>query len=578
MREDRNPPTRTLRSSAWFAAPGKVGYGHRAWLRSEGLPDDSFDGRPVIGICNTASDLNPCNRHLRFLADDVKKGVWQAGGVPFEFPVMSLGEPLLRPTAMLYRNLMSMDVEESIRGNPLDGVVLLGGCDKTTPALLMGAASVDLPAILITGGPMLNGKFKGSDIGSGTDLWRFSDAVRAGTMSKSEFMAAEACMARSDGHCMTMGTASTMGCLTEVMGIQMPGTAAIPAADSRRSTWAHLAGRQVVDLVSDDVTPSSILTRDAFENAIRVNAALGGSTNVVIHLLAIAGRLGVELDLGDFDHLASNVPLLVDLQPSGDYLMEDFFYAGGVPALLSRMRNLLHLDTRNVTGTTLGEEIEEAEVYDSRVIRSIDDPVAEDGGTVVLRGNLCPDGAVLKRSAASLHLLQHRGPALVFESIEDLEERIDSPELDVNKDTVLVLRNSGPRGYPGMPEIGNIPIPRKLLEAGVADMVRITDARMSGTSYGTVVLHTAPESAVGGPLALVRDGDWIALNTHSRALKIELSDEELERRRCELTLEPQSHRRGYTRLYELHVGQADTGADFDFLEGNSGAYVPRRSF
>lgn len=568
---------RALRSSQWFGAGGKTGYGHRAWLHNQGYPDDTFVGRPIIGICNTASDLNPCNAHLTALAEDVGKGVLQAGGVPFTFPTMSLGEPLMRPTAMLYRNLMSMDVEESIRANPLDGVILLGGCDKTTPALLMGAASVDLPSILITGGPMLNGKYEGRDIGSGTDLWRFSDAVRAGQMSEEQFLTAEACMARSPGHCMTMGTASTMACLTEVIGMQMPGSATLPAVDSRRRSAAWMAGRRIVEMVSEDLKPSDVMNKKAFENAVVVNAALGGSTNAIVHLLAIAGRLGVALDLDDFDTLGRNVPLIANVEPSGEFLMEDFHDAGGLTGLLTRIEDLLHLDTRTVAGTSLGEEIEKGKVFDENVIRPRDDR-SEESGTVVLRGNLSPDGAVLKRSAASPHLMQSRGRAIVFDNLEDMDRRIDDPALEVDENSVLVLRNCGPAGYPGMPEVGNIPIPRKLLESGVEDLVRITDARMSGTSYGTVILHVAPEAAVGGPLALVEEGDWISLDVDNRTLTLEVDDEELDRRRAGVRSTVAVADRGYTRLYIEHVQQADTGADFDFLIGSSGSYVPKRSF
>lgn len=567
-----------LRSSEWFSAPGKTGVGHRTWLRIQGYPDDSFTNRPMIGICNTASDLNPCNSHLTELAEQVERGVLQAGGIPLTFPTMSLGESLMRPTAMLYRNLMSMEVEESIRANPLDGVVLLGGCDKTTPALLMGAASVDLPSILITGGPMLNGKFRGSDIGSGTDLWRFHDAVRAGEMSESEFRSTEACMARSAGHCMTMGTASTMACLTEVLGMQMPGSSAIPAVDSRRKTSAWLAGRRIVEMVAENLRPSGIVTRQAFENAIVANAVLGGSTNAILHLLAIAGRLGVELELDDFDRLGHDVPLIANIQPSGEFLMEDFFYAGGLMAALAEVDDLLHLDTLTVAGTTLGMEIASADIYDHRVIRSRHDVSAIPESTVVLRGNLSPSGAVLKRSAASQHLLTHRGRAVVFDSLEEMDARIDDPDLEVQADSVLVLRNCGPTGFPGMPEVGNLPIPPKLLAEGVTDMVRISDARMSGTAYGTVILHVAPEAAVGGPLGLVRDGDWISLDVESRSLILEVSDGELEQRRSDFERPANMPSRGYTRLYVEHVQQADVGADFDFLVGGSGSYVPQRSF
>ena len=567
-----------LRSSHWFAAPGKTGYGHRSWLKNQGLPDDEFDGRPVIGICNSWSELTPCNAHLRDLANDVKKGIWEAGGLPLEFPTISLGEPLMRPTAMVYRNLMSMDVEESLRANPVDGVVLLAGCDKTTPAQLMGAASVDLPALLITGGPMLNGKFRGQDIGSGTDVWRFSEAVRGGAMSEADFLASEACAARSSGHCMTMGTASTMGCIGEALGVQPAGTAAIPAVDARRRTHAHLSGRRIVAMVREGLELSQFLTRRSFENAIRVNAAIGGSTNAIVHLLAIAGRAGVELELRDFDRWTVDMPLLANVRPSGEYLMEDFFYAGGLQAVMAELADQLHLDVPTVSGRTLGEEITDAEVYDDRVIRSRKNPVGHDVGTAVLYGNLCPSGAVIKRSAASERLLRHRGKALVFDSIEDFHARIDDPQLELDESNVLVLRNAGPRGYPGMPEIGNLPLPERLLRQGVTDMVRISDARMSGTAYGTVVLHIAPESAAGGPLAFVRDGDAILLDVPARKLELDVPDEELRRREAELGGAAPIPDRGYLKLYAEHVQQADTGADLDFLVGGSGHEVPRRSF
>lgn len=568
-----------LRSSAWFTAPGKTGYGHRSWLKNQGIPDDVLNsGRPMIGICDSSSDLNPCNAHLRELAERVARGVWEAGGVPFVFPTVSLGEPLMRPTAMAYRNLMSMDVEESIRANPLDAVVLLGGCDKTTPALLMGAASVDLPTILLSGGPMLNGKFEGRDIGSGTDVWKFSEAVRAGTMTEQEFFETEACIARSAGHCMTMGTASTMSCLAEAMGIAPSGSAAIPAVDARRKTIAQQVGRRIVTMARVGPTPSEILTRNAFENAIVVNATLAGSTNAVLHLLAIAGRLGVALTLDDFDELGRDVPVLADLRPTGRFLMEEFFEAGGVPALMSRIADRLHLDASSVEGVTIGERIANARVFDSEVIRPIDRPVVERPALAVLHGNLCPDGAVIKVSAASPSLMQHRGRALVFDTIEQFRERIDDDNLDVDESTVLVLRNSGPKGYPGMPEIGGLPLPRKLLAAGVEDMVRISDARMSGTAYGTVILHVAPESAVGGPLALVRNGDEILLDVRARTLSLVVDETEMERRKGEFSPPVVGPDRGYLRLYVDHVMGADTGADFDFLLGGSGAGVPRQSF
>jgi dihydroxy-acid dehydratase len=566
------------RSHGWFGLPDRRGFIHRSHMRNQGFTDEVFDGRPVIGICNSFSELTPCNAHLRRLAESVKRGVWQAGGFPLEFPTISLGESLMRPTAMLFRNLMSMDVEESIRANPLDGVVLLSGCDKTTPAQLMGAASVDIPSIMVTGGPMLNGKFQGRDIGSGTQVWQYSEETRAGRMSSAEFMAAEGCIARSNGHCMTMGTASTMACMAEALGMQLPGSAAIPAVDSRRYVVAQRAGQRIVDMVREGLRPSHILTRDAFENAIRVNAAIGGSTNAVIHLIAVAGRVDVGLELEAFDHLARGVPFLVNLMPSGTFLMEDFYYAGGLPAVINELGDLLHRDALTVTGRTIGENNEgAARLPDSDVIRSADSPLGMDAGTAVLRGNLCPGGAVLKQSAATPSLMKHRGPAVAFDSIEEYDAVVDDPDLDVDQGSVLVLKNAGPRGYPGMPEVGNLQLPRKLLEQGVTDMVRISDARMSGTSYGTVVLHVAPEAAAGGPLALVETGDMIQIDVAARTLHLEVTDEELERRRRNWTPPDPPASRGYARLYVDHVLQADRGADFDFLVGRSGDAVPRQS-
>jgi dihydroxy-acid dehydratase len=546
-------------------------------MRNQGLPSHLFDGRPVIGICNTWSELTPCNAHFRELAERVKRGVYEAGGFPLEFPVMSLGETLMRPTTMLFRNLVSMDVEESIRANPLDGVVLLVGCDKTTPALLMGAASCDLPTIAISGGAMLNGKYRGRDIGSGTSVWEFSEEVRAGRMSLEAFMDAESCMSRSVGHCMTMGTASTMASMVEALGVGLPQNASIPAADSRRNALAHLAGRRIVELVRDDLRLSQILTREAFENAIVANAAIGGSTNAVVHLLAIAGRIGVELELDDWDRLGSDVPCLVDLMPSGRFLMEDFHYAGGLPATLRALGDRLHWDALTVNGRTLGENCADAECFDREVIRSPEKPVAERGGIAVLRGNLCPDGAVLKPSAATPALMQHRGRAVVFEDIDDYKARIADPELACEPDDVLVLKSCGPRGYPGFPEVGNMALPPKLLERGVRDMVRVSDARMSGTAYGTVVLHAAPEAAAGGGIALVENGDPIELDVAGRRLELLVPEDVLERRRASLPVPPLVADRGYERLYCEHVMQADTGADFDFLVGASGAAVPRES-
>jgi len=549
---------------------------YRSWVR--GYTPEVFDGRPVIGIANSWSELTPCNAHLRRVADAVKQGVWQAGGFPLEFPTTSLGETLMRPTAMLFRNLMSMDVEETLRANPLDGVVLLSGCDKTTPAMLMGAASVDLPAIMVTGGPMLSGKFQGRDVGSGTDIWRFSEEVRAGRMSADDFRAAESCMARSDGHCMTMGTASTMACMAEALGMQLPGAAAIPASDSRRYATAMASGQRIVAMVAEDLRPSRILTRAAFENAVRVNAAIGGSTNAAIHLIAIAGRLRVPLALDDFDLLARAVPTLVNLMPSGRYLMEDFAYAGGLPAVMAELGELLHRDALTVSGRTVGDNVAGAPCWNRKVITSLAEPLQPPGtGLAVLRGNLCPDGAVIKQSAASPHLLKHRGRALVFDRLEDYNLAREAEDLPVDEATVLVLRNAGPKGYPGMPEAGNLPLPRKLLERGVTDMVRVSDARMSGTGYGTVVLHVAPEAALGGPLALVQTGDWVELDVPARTLRMEVDDQELGRRGQQWQPPAGPPTRGYARLYFDHVLQADQGADLDFLVGASGHQPPRHN-
>ena len=564
------------RSQAWFEKQDRDGFVHRSWTQKPGYPSDSFDGRPVIGICNTWSELTPCNSHFRELAEFVKRGVLEAGGFPLEFPVMSLGETQLRPTAMLFRNLASMDVEESIRGNPIDGVVLLMGCDKTTPALMMGAASCGLPTIGVSGGPMLNGKFRGKDIGSGTGVWMMSEMVRAGQMTQAEFTDAEACMNRSAGHCMTMGTASTMASMVEALGMSLPGNAAIPAPDTRRNRLAQLSGRRIVRMVEENLTMDKILTREAFDNAIRVNAAIGGSTNAVVHLLAIAGRMGVALSLEDWDRLGSAIPCLVNLQPSGQYLMEDFYYAGGLPAVLREIRHLLHADVPTVNGRTLGQNIEDAPCYNRDVITPLDRPFKEHAGIAVLKGNLAPDGAVIKPSAASPHLLKHRGRAVVFDTIEDFRARIDDPGLDIDENAVMVLKNCGPRGYPGMAEVGNMPLPAKVLKKGVTDMVRISDARMSGTAYGTVVLHTSPEAALGGPLALVRSGDMIQLDVEERSLHLEVNDEELARRKAEWTPPPMPER-GYAKLYVDHVQQAHLGADLDFLVGKSGALVPRES-
>jgi L-arabonate dehydrase len=564
------------RSQAWFEKQDRDGFVHRSWTLKAGHPQDEVDGRPIIGICNTWSELTPCNSHFRELAEFVKRGVLEAGGFPLEFPVMSLGETQLRPTAMLFRNLASMDVEESIRGNPIDGVVLLMGCDKTTPALLMGAASCGLPTIGISGGPMLNGKFRGKDIGSGTGVWMMSEMVRGGLMTQEEFTEAESCMNRSAGHCMTMGTASTMASMVEALGMSLPGNAAIPAPDTRRNRMAQLSGRRIVQMVEDDLGMDKILTREAFENAIRVNAAIGGSTNAVIHLLAIAGRMGINLTLEDWDHLGKDMPCLVNLQPSGHYLMEDFYYAGGVPAVIQEILHLLHGNALTVNGKTLAQNIEGAPCYNRDVIKSIDQPFKDKAGIAILKGNLAPNGAVIKPSAASAHLLKHRGRAVVFESIEDLHARIDDAALDIDEHCVMVLKNCGPCGYPGMAEVGNMPLPKKILERGITDMVRISDARMSGTAYGTVVLHTSPEAAIGGPLALVRNGDTIQLDVGERSLHLEVSDEELRRRKTEWVA-PDMPARGYAKLYVDHVQQAHLGADLDFLVGKSGAPVPRES-
>lgn len=571
-------PEAGRRSSAWFGQTGKLGFYYRSHTKSEGFPDDLFDGRPVVGIAASWSELAPCNVHLHDLAASVKAGVWESGGFPLEFPTMGLGETVLRPTAMLYRNLAAMEIEETLRASPLDAVVLLTGCDKTTPAAIMGAASADLPAIVVTGGPMMNGRFRGQEVGSGTDLWRFSEDVRAGVMDPADLVAAEACVSRSNGHCTTMGTASTMACLTEALGLALPGSAAIPAVDARRKVIAQLAGRRAVNLVTEGLKPSAILTREAFENAIRVNAALGGSTNAVIHLLAIAGRAGIPLDLDDFDRLGRDVPTIVNLKPSGKYLMDDFASAGGLPAVLAEISGLLHLDALTVTGRTLGEELEKASCWDREVILPFDGPLQPAGrGTAVLHGNLCPDGAVIKLSAITPELGRHRGRARVWDSIEDYNRAADDENFEVDPSDVLVLRYAGPRGYPGMPEVGNLQLPRSVLRKGVRDMVRISDARMSGTSYGTIVLHVSPEADVGGPLALVADGDWITLDVEQRALTVELDEAELARRRQQWTPPAHDEDSGYVSLYRSHVLQAHRGADFDFLVGRRGHRVPRQS-
>ena len=566
----------TLRTRRWYDGSSRDNYIHRSWMK-RGLPDDAFSGKPMIGICNSASDLTPCNQHLDELAEFVKRGVWEAGGIPLEFPVTSLGETQIQPTAMLLRNLMAMDVEESVRCNPLDGVVLLSGCDKTTPAMLMGAASVDLPTIMLTGGHMLTGRHNGEPLGSATDMWKMSEAVRAGEMTVDEFMATESSMTRSAGHCNPMGTASTMASIAEALGMTLPQSATIPAPDTRRKRLAHLTGRRIVEMVREDLRPSAILTREAFENAICVLSAVGGSTNAVLHLLAIAGRVGVQLTLEDIDLIGSRLPLLVDIMPAGTRLMDDFFEAGGIPSLMAELQSVLNGDTMTVSGQPVRESWRGQTTSDATMIHPMSNPLVAEAGIAVLRGNLCPQGAVVKPSAASPNLLVHTGPALVFDSIEDYKARVDDPNLDVTAETVMVLRGCGPSGYPGMPEVGNMPLPEKLLRAGTRDMVRISDARMSGTAFGTTVLHVAPESAVGGPLALVRTGDTITLNVPERKLSLNVSDEELKKRKSEWQTPQPVATRGWSRLYIDHVMQADTGCDLDFLVGSSGSEVTRES-
>ncbi|UVC09473.1 dihydroxy-acid dehydratase [Rhizobium sp. TH2] len=569
--------SRKLRSQHWFGGMDKDAFIHRSWMKNSGLPDDAFDGRPVIGICNTFSEFTPCNAHFRGLVEHIKAGVLEAGGLPLEFPVFSCGESNLRPTAMLFRNLASMDVEEAIRGNPMDGVVLMAGCDKTTPSLVMGAASCDLPSIVISGGPMLNGRLKGRTIGSGTDVWKFSEDVRAGVMPQKDFMAAESAMSRSAGHCMTMGTASTMASMVEALGLALPGNAACPAVDAQRARLGRLTGRRIVEMVAEDLRLSKILTREAFANAIRVNGAIGGSTNAVVHLLAIAGRIGVDLSLDDWDRFGRDVPTILNLMPSGQYLMEDFYYAGGLPAVMKEVADLLHLDALTVTGQSIGKNIDEAENHNDDVILPRAKALTESGGIAVLRGNLAPSGAIIKPSAATPALMRHRGRAVVFETIDHYKARIDDPDLEIDESSIMVLKNCGPRGYPGMAEVGNMALPRKLLQKGVRDMVRISDARMSGTAFGTVVLQVAPEAAVGGVLALVQEGDWIELDVPNRRLHLEVSDAEIAVRRAEWTPPAPAMTGGYQSLYVERVMQADTGADLDFLVGNRGHAVPRES-
>ncbi len=568
----------TLRSGQWYGGTDRDGYIHRAWMR-RGVPDHAFDGRPQIAVANTASDLTPCNKHLDEVANSVRDGVWEAGGVPLNMPVFSLGETNMRPTAMLYRNLAAMAIEEQLRANPIDGVVLLGGCDKTIPALLMAAASVDVPAVVVPGGPMLSGYFRGVALGCGTDVWRLSEEVRAGTLSRAEFLNSESAMIRSKGHCNTMGTASTMGCLAEALGMTLPGTAGTPAPDSRLLAAAHETGRLAVDLVAADRRPSAVLTKASFHNAIVALAALGGSTNAVVHLLAIAGRLGVDLELDDIDRIGAGVPLLVDLQPAGRHLMDDLHRAGGLRAVLNQVKDLLDPAAITVTGNPLVDELADTPIVDEQVIRPRANPLLPDAGIAVLRGNLAPNGAVIKPAAASAGLLRHRGKAVVFDSVEDLHARLDEPDLDVDETSVLVLRGCGPKGYPGMPEVGNLPLPAKLLAKGVRDMVRVSDARMSGTAYGTVVLHVAPEAAAGGPLALVRDGDPIVLDVAARRIDIDLPEAELAARAPspEATAAYAAPVGGWSQLYIDHVLQADRGADLDFLVGRRGSKVDRES-
>jgi L-arabonate dehydrase len=564
-----------LRSTEWFGKDDKMGFVHRSWLRNQGHPDHMFRGKPVIGICNTWSDLTPCNGHLREFAEIVKRGVYEAGGFPLEFPVMSLGETIMKPGTMLWRNLASMDVEETIRANPLDGIVLLTGCDKTTPSTLMGAASVNLPTIVVPGGPMLNGKFRGKDIGSGTTTWQLSEGMKAGTVSREDLVEAEVCMSRSAGHCMTMGTASTMATMVEALGLTLPGASAIPAVDSRKKVMAHLSGNRIVEMVNENIRLSDILTRKAFENAIKINSAVGGSTNFLIHLIAIAGRIGVDLTIDDFDRLGSDMPMLLNLMPSGKYLMEDFYYAGGLPVIIDQLRDIIHSDALTINGKSIGENCKGAVCYNRDVIAELDKPFKEKAGIAVLRGNLCVNGAVIKPSATSGKLLKHRGRAVVFENIEEYHSTIDNPDLDIDENCIMVLKGAGPRGYPGMPEVGNLELPEKLIRKGITDMVRISDARMSGTAYGTVVLHVSPESAIGGVLALVKTGDIIELDVDKRSLNLLVSDEELQKRRDAWIRPKPVVERGYVRMFIEHVEQADKGCDFDFLKGGSGSIVLR---
>ncbi len=570
---------RRLRSQDWFGGTSRDAIYHRSWMKNQGFPADMFDGRPVIGICNTWSELTPCNAHLRDLAERVKRGVYEAGGFPLEFPVFSPSESALRPTAMLYRNLCAMDVEEAIRANPLDGVVLLAGCDKTTPALLMGAGSVNIPSILVSGGPMLNGKWRGQDVGSGTALWQMSEMVKSGEITNEDFLEAEQGMSRSPGSCNTMGTASTMASMAEALGMALSGNAAIPAVDSRRRVMAQLTGRRIVDMVKDDLKPSDIMTFKAFENAIRVNGAIGGSTNAVVHLLAMAGRVGVPLTLDDWDRLGRDVPTIVNLMPSGKYLMEEFFYAGGLPVVIKMLHDggMLNSGAITVSGKSIGEEVSAAKNWNEDVIRPVEKALVKSGGIAVVKGNLAPNGAVLKPSAASPHLMQHRGRAYVFESIEDFHGTINDDGLDIDENSIMVLKYCGPKGYPGMAEVGNMGLPPKVLKKGIKDMIRISDARMSGTAYGTVILHVSPEAADGGPLALVKTGDMIEVDIPARRLHLDVSDAELARRKADWVSPVEEAESGYVRLYLDHVQQAHQGADMDFLVGCRGSVVKRDS-
>jgi len=564
-----------LRSYDWFGKSDKMGFVHRSWLRNQGYPDDYFQGKPVIGICNTWSDLTPCNGHLRDFAEIVKRGIVEAGGFPMEFPVTSLGETLMRPTTMLFRNLASMDVEETIRANPIDGVVLLTGCDKTTPSTVMGACSVDLPTIVVPGGPMLNGRFRGECIGSGSFNWLVKEKRAVENFTDEDIHEVEVGVARSQGHCMTMGTASTMACMVESLGLTLPGAAAIPAVDSRKKLMAQLSGRRIVEMVKEDLKLSKILTRQAMENSIVVNAGIGGSTNFLIHLLAIAGRIGVDLSLEDFDRIGSKIPLLVNLKPSGKYLMEDFYYAGGLPVVINELKQYLHADAITVNGKSIGENNAKPVCYNKDVITTLDQPLQPEAGIAVLKGNLCEQGAIIKPSAASKNLMKHKGRAVVFETMEDYHERIDDPKLDIDETCVIVLKGVGPVGYPGMPEVGNVDLPDKILKKGVKDMVRISDGRMSGTAAGTVILHVSPESAIGGTLALVQNGDMIELDVENRKLHLDISDEELQKRKKTWKQPEAAASRGYVKFYIDHVQQAHLGADLDLLQGGSGSEVTR---